>query len=127
MLPDLSPTRIADRLFELSPAIRYVAVNQDHRIVEMAQNPKRPSRNPAETDRMEELLVNPVLLDLVTRRGELDLSGVRYVVVRYGVLDELVFPYGNGHLSIGVEPGADLMRVAEDVEKYMRSSTPGQP
>lgn len=123
----MSPARIADRLFELSPAIRYVAVNQGHRIVEMAQSPKWPSRNPADTDRMEELLVNPVLLELATRRGELDLSGVRYVVIRYGVLDELVFPYGNGHLSVGVEPGADLMRVADDVEKDIRLSTQARP
>ena len=116
----MNPSSIANQLFEISPDIRYVAVNQDHRIVEMAQNPKWPTRNPTDTDRMEELIVNPLILEATRRRGEIDLSGVRFVVVRYGPLYELVFPYGNGHLSVGVEPGADVIRIAEEVEAHVR-------
>lgn len=112
----MSTSSIANQLFELSKDIRYVAVNQDHRIVEMAQNPKWPSRNPTETDRMEELIVNPLVLEATRRRGEIDLSGVRFVVIRYGPLYQLVFPYGNGHLSVSVEPGADVIHIAEEVE-----------
>ena len=115
----MNTSSIANQLFELSPDIRYVAVNQDHRIVEMVQNPKWPSRNPTETDRMEELLVNPLILEAARRRGEIDLSGVRFVVIRYGPLYELVFPYGNGHLSVGVEPGADVIHIAEEVGAHV--------
>ena len=79
------------KLFDLDSNIRYVAINQRGLIVEMEQNPKRPSLNPTETDRMEELIVNPIILELTRRRGNLDMKGMRYVLVRYGTMYELIF------------------------------------
>jgi hypothetical protein len=106
---------IAAQLFPLDPGIRYVAVNQGGQIVEMKQKPGRPSHNPPETDRLEELLVNPTLLELARRRGELDLDGIRFVVIRYGPQYQLLFPYRDGHVSIGVELTADVTLVAQKV------------
>ena len=60
---------ISSQLFELDLNIRYVAINQRGQIVEMEQNPRLPSYNPPDTDRMEELVVNPVVLELAKRRG----------------------------------------------------------
>lgn len=71
------PKGISNRVFELDPNVRYVAVSQSGRIVEMGQNPKWPSYNPVETDRMEELIVNPVILELARRRGDIGLDGIR--------------------------------------------------
>jgi hypothetical protein len=105
-------TLLAARLFPLDPGIRYVAVNQRGRIVEMTQNPRLPSHNPPDTDRMEELLVNPVVLDLTRRRGELDLEGIRFVVIRYGLQYQVLFPYRHGHLSVGLELTSDPVTVA---------------
>ncbi len=107
------------RLFDLNPNIRYVAINQRGLIVEMEQNPKRPSLNPTETDRMEELIVNPILLELTRRRGNLDMNGMRYLVVRYGTMYELIFPFKDGHLSIGVELNANPTEVADSVAKCL--------
>src|SRR5574337_898841 len=112
-------SKLGSQLFELDPHIRYVAVNQGGRIVEMAQNPRWPSHNPTETDRMEELLVNPVILELARRRGQLDLDGICFVAIRYGPQYQLLFPYGEGHLSIGVELGADVAKVAGKVAKHL--------
>ncbi len=107
--------KISRRLFDLDANIRYVAVNQNERIIEMEQNPKRPSLNPTETDRMEELIVNPIILELVRRRGNLDMQGIRHVIIRYGTMYELIFPYKDGHLSIGLELKADPTEVADKV------------
>jgi predicted AAA+ superfamily ATPase len=107
--------KISARLFDLDSNIRYVAINQKGLIVEMEQNPKRPSLNPTETDRMEELIVNPVILELARRRGNLDMDGIRYVVVRYGTMYELIFPFKDGHLSIGIELKANPTEVAQKV------------
>jgi hypothetical protein len=60
--------RLSARLFRMEPKIRYVAVNQKGKLVEMEQSPSHPSYNPPETDRMEELIVNPVMLELAARR-----------------------------------------------------------
>jgi len=111
--------KISAKLFDLDSNIRYVAINQKGLIVEMEQNPKRPSLNPTETDRMEELIVNPILIELTRRRGNLDMNGMRYVVVRYGTMYELIFPFKDGHLSIGVELNANPTQVAESVAKRL--------
>jgi hypothetical protein len=111
--------KISARLFDLDSNIRYVAVNQKGLIVEMDQNPKRPSLNPTETDRMEELVVNPIILELTRRRGNLDMDGMRYVVIRYGTMYQLIFPFKDGHLSIGVELNANPTEVAQKVAKCL--------
>ena len=108
-------TTVAQKLFTHEPKIRYVAVNQNGQITEMQQSPRHPSSNPAETDRMEELLVNPVVLELTRRRGDLDLEGLRYVVIRYGSQYQLVVPYRDGHISIGVNLQDDPIAIAKTV------------
>ncbi len=110
---------ISSQLFELDLSIRYVAINQRGQIVEMEQNPRLPSYNPPDTDRMEELVVNPVVLELAKRRGDLDLDGILYVVIRYGLQYQLLFPFEEGHLSIGVDLKADITEVAQKVAKHL--------
>jgi len=67
-------SNISPQVFELDSGIRYLAVNQEGEIVEMEQ--RLPSHNPVETDRMEELLLNPTILEMTKRRGDLDLDGI---------------------------------------------------
>ncbi len=110
-------TKLGDRLFALDPSIRYVAVVQSGEIAEMSQNPRLPTSNPHETDRFEETLVNPVILQMAVYRGNLDMDGTRYVVIRYGTMFELVFPYLRGHLSVGVELSANATQVAERIQR----------
>jgi hypothetical protein len=109
-------TRIAPFLFPLDPAIRYVAVQRAGAIAEMQQSPDRPTFNPPETDRMEELIVNPIVLEALRRRGNLDLDGVRHVTIRYGKQYQVVLPIEDGHVSVGVELGADVEQIAERIE-----------
>ena len=111
----MSPEKLSTRLFSLEPKIRYVAVNQRGRIVEMEQSAKHQSYNPRETDRMEELVVNPTVLEITSRRGNIDMDGIRYVVIRYGTQYQLIMPYLEGHLSIGVELEDDPVEIASRV------------
>ena len=106
---------LSTQLFALDPSIRYVAVNQKGQLLEMVQNPSLPSYNPAETDRMEELIVNPVAVELTRRRGELDLGGLRYLLIRYGMQFQLVVPWQSGHVSVGIEANANATGIAERV------------
>jgi hypothetical protein len=64
---------------------------------------------------MEELIVNPIVLELAARRGNLDMDGIRYVVIRYGTQYQLLIPYGEGHLSIGVELQDDPVKIASKI------------
>lgn len=113
-------TDLAPELFSLNEGIRYVAVNQGGAITEMAQSPKHPTISTSETDRMEELIVNPAILEIARRRGEIDCDGLRYVIIRYGAFYVIVFPYKDGHLAVGLEltadPTAAATAVAEKLE-----------
>src|SRR5579871_3088769 len=112
--------KLSARLFRMEPKIRYVAVNQNGEIVEMEQSPSHPSYNACETDRMEELIVNPVMLELAARRGNLDMQGIRYVIIRYGTQYQLLMPYQEGHLSIGVESQDDPVEIASKVAAALK-------
>jgi len=106
---------LSQRLFRLDHRIRYVAVNQDGQILELRQSPQHPSTNPPETDRIEELMTNPVILEIAARRGNLDLDGIRYIVIRYGVQYQVLLPFQNGHVSVGVNLDDDPIEIAKVV------------
>ncbi len=85
----------------------------------MEQSPQHPTYNPHETDRIEELIVNPIVLEITRRRGNLDMNGIRYVVIRYGTQYQLLIPYKEGHLSIGIELEDDPLEIAAAVARYL--------
>jgi len=107
--------KLSERLFRLESRIRYVALNQKGHIQEMCQSPLHPSLNPAESDRIEELIVNPTVLEIAARRGNIDMDGIRYVVIRYGTQYQLLLPYREGHLSIGVNLEDDPIEIARKI------------
>ena len=92
-----------EALFDLTPEIRYVAVYGDGDL-SMRQRPGIGQASAAESDRYEELLVNPTLLKLTTQRGDIDCGGLRYVIVGYINFYQLVVPTNRGHVSVAFEP-----------------------
>ena len=97
--------RIIDSLFAISPKVRYVAVLRG-KDLELRAREGIAGASAAETDRYEELLVNPTVLGLLRRRGELDCGGLDHVWIRYGNFWTGLFPLEDGHLNVGLEPEA---------------------
>lgn len=97
---------IFDDLFSLSPAVRYVALCRDGRL-ESRQRPGLTGASSAESDRYEELIVNPALLKLVQLRGDIDCGGALWIAIRYGNFLQLVCPIAGGHLSVAFESTSD--------------------
>ncbi|MBZ5527123.1 MAG: hypothetical protein LAN71_04365 [Acidobacteriia bacterium] len=97
-------------LLQTYPEVRYAALYQDGKL-ESAVKPGLSGASAGESDKYEELIVNPTLLKLVTQRGEIDCGGARYLIVRYGNFFEWVQPVRGGHISVGIEPDADPLRV----------------
>lgn len=98
-------SELAHRLFALSPKVRYVAVLRG-KDLELQERPGLSGASAPETDRYEELLVNPAVLTLLQRRGDLDCGGLGHVWVRYGNFWTGLFPLVDGHLNVGLEPDA---------------------
>lgn len=97
---------LIERVFALASDIRYVAVYHNGRL-RSAERPGVAQASASESDKYEELIVNPTLLTLTRQRGEIDCGGLEFVVIRYGSFYEVVLPRPGGHLSVGVEPHAD--------------------
>ncbi len=83
----------------------------------LAERPDLVNASAPESDRYEELLVNPTVLLLTRQRGEIDCGGLEYVLIRYGHFFQLVQPVAGGHLSVAMEPDADPLRLLETVRR----------
>src|SRR6476620_10488263 len=100
----------------LSQGIRYAAIYADGKLYS-ASNEGLPDESSSESDKYEELIVNPTLLKLVTQRGNIDCGGADYVIIRYGNFFEFVKPISKGHLSIGIHPDQDPFKLIPLIEK----------
>ena len=97
-------------IFSVSPDIRYVAVYTDGKLISSSrQELLNPSSS--ESDKYEELIVNPTLLTLVTQRGNIDCGGAEFVLIRYGNFYEFVKPVKKGHISAGIQLDADPLQI----------------
>ncbi|HZS60169.1 MAG TPA: hypothetical protein VFA43_12920 [Gemmatimonadaceae bacterium] len=103
---------LIEAIFAVSPVVRYVAT-YNHGELTSKSRPNRAGASSAESDRYEELIVNPTLLTLVTQRGNIDVGGVKYVLIRYGRLFQLVVPTAFGHVSVAIEPDADPLALVQ--------------
>ena len=103
-----------DSVFAASPAVRYVAVYR-RGVLESRQRSGLVGASAGESDKYEELIVNPTLLTLLRQRGEIDCGGLDHVLIRYGNFTEYVQPLVDGHLSVGIEPDADAAAVGAKI------------
>ena len=91
-----------DKIFALKPTIRYVALYRGGDL-QSRQRDGVVGASASESDRYEELFVNPVLLKLARQRGDLDCGGARFVVIGYGNFHQLVVDLPDGHVSVCFE------------------------
>lgn len=114
---------LVERIFAASPDVRYVALYRANAL-SMWERPGVIGASSNETDRYEELFVNPTLLKMTTQRGNLDCGGLRYLLVRYGNFFQLVHPIADGHVSvcIGNAEETDPLIVVAAVRSLLQHS-----
>ncbi|HEV3459958.1 MAG TPA: hypothetical protein VHG32_25720 [Thermoanaerobaculia bacterium] len=119
----MEPDSLVAQIFAASLDVRYVAIYRANAL-SMFQRPGVIGADTNETDRYEELFVNPALLKLTTQRGNLDCGGLRYLLVRYGNFFQLVHPIQEGHVSvcIGNAEHADPLLVVTAVRSLLQHS-----
>lgn len=93
---------LIDRIFEVSEAIRYVALYRNGELISR-QRGQVANASTAESDKYEELIVNPTLLTLVRQRGSIDCGGAHFVMIGYGSFRQLVIDLPDGHASVCFE------------------------
>jgi hypothetical protein len=96
----MSDDAVADQIFAIGQQIRYVAFGSGQHVV-LRERSGLIDASTSESDRYEELLVNPTLLTLAGQRGDIDCGGLLYLVVAYGNFWQLVIPTGHrSHVSV---------------------------
>ncbi len=102
--------QLIDRVMALGAAVRYAALAHGPDITIRLRPDLHEGdgvTSSGESDRYEELLVNPAILLLTTRRGEIDCGGLDHIIVGYGNFHQLIVPIEDGHLSVAIERNAD--------------------
>lgn len=107
-----------DAFFQISEEVRYVALYLDGQLT-LRERPGLTNSSTPESDKYEELIVNPSLLTLVQQRGNIDCGGVKFVVIRYGNFWQTVWPVEKGHVSLGLEPTADPIELAKEIQRVI--------
>ncbi len=110
---------IIQGLFDAHSSIRYVALYINGNLTS-AERPGLSNASASESDKYEELIVNPTLLKLVQQRGDIDCGGAKFVLIRYGNFFEFVQPVSGGHVSVGIEPSGKLMEVVDVIQGYLQ-------
>lgn len=103
-----------------APEIRYCALYLDG-VLASEEKKSLQGASASESDKYEELIVNPTLLTLVTQRGNIDCGGARYVMIRYGNFFEFVMPLSGGHISVGIELTADPFQIIPAIEAVLKN------
>ncbi|MBW1674167.1 MAG: hypothetical protein JRJ45_11095 [Deltaproteobacteria bacterium] len=106
-------------LFAISDNVRYVAIYRDGKL-ETRSKSGTEGASSSETDRYEELLVNPTLIKLALQRGNIDCGGLEYLIVRYGNFFQFVLPAFWGHVSVCIEKSADPIAIGEKVAALLK-------
>lgn len=114
----LSHDSIIDRCLAVSPDVRYVAVYRDG-LLRSRERPGLTGASASESDKYEEILVNPAVLTLARQRGNIDCGGLRYFVIRYGNFFQCVFPVEGGHVAVAFEPVADVFQFLDVLESKL--------
>lgn len=105
-------------IFNLSQEIRYVAIYRDGQLSTQSKTGSSGASG-EESDKYEELLVNPSLLKLASQRGNIDCGGLNYLIVRYGNFFQFVLPMSWGHVSVCFEPFANPVALGEKVARLV--------
>ncbi len=115
--------QIIDNLFNSFADIRYAAVYTNDELV-FRQKQQTADSSSSDTDKYEELLVNPTLLTTARQRGNIDCGGLRFLIVGYGNFYQLIKEIKGGHISICLDKGVDLTNIPEQIFEFLKSKYP---
>jgi hypothetical protein len=118
---DILMMPLIENILAATTEIRYVATYLDG-IHSSAQRSGLESASSSESDKYEELIVNPTLLKLVTQRGNIDCGGTNWVIIRYGNFYELVIPVPSGHVSVGIELTGNPFSISDIVLNIIKQT-----
>ncbi|MEL6562134.1 MAG: hypothetical protein AAFQ94_28370 [Bacteroidota bacterium] len=120
----MNKEKIIGTLFVEFSEIRYVAIYVEDKLM-FKQKAQPSDSSSGETDKYEELLVNPTLLKLASQRGNIDCGGLEYLIVRYGNFYQIIKSIPDGHISICLDLKSDLNNLPNKIFDFIIKKFPG--
>lgn len=111
-------------IFALSNDVRYVAIYRDGHL-ETKSKEGTIDASSSDSDRYEELLVNPTLITLATQRGNIDCGGLDYLIIKYGNFFQFVLPTTWGHISVCIDKNTDPVTLGAKVASLLKDKISG--
>jgi hypothetical protein len=111
-------------IFALSNDVRYVAIYRDGHL-ETKSKEGTIDASSSDSDRYEELLVNPTLITLATQRGNIDCGGMDYLIIKYGNFFQFVLPTNWGHISVCIDKNSDPVTLGVKVLSLLKDEISG--
>lgn len=108
-------------ILAISEDVRYVAIYRNHKLISQTKQ-NLTNTSSSESDKYEELIVNPTVLTLVKQRGEIDCGGAKFVLVRYGNFYQLIIPIQGGHVSVCIESFTDPLKLLEPIQSVLKKA-----
>jgi len=115
------PDALLDRIFQVSPHIRYAAIVVSGE-VHLRQREGFEFAPAQSSEHYAELLTNPALLTLATQRGAIDCGDARYLLIRYGHFFQFLRTTELGHVAVSLEAGADVIGLAGRLDAMIAKS-----
>ena len=109
-----------NEIFEISDDVRYVAIYRDGKLETKSKSDIQGASS-SDSDRYEELLVNPVLLKAASQRGNIDCGGLDYLLVKYGNFYQFILPVSWGHVSVCIEKDSDPIAIGLQVMSLLKN------
>ena len=109
-----------DKIFSISKDIRYVAIYKNG-ILKSKSKDSLDSASSSESDKYEELFINPVILTAATQRGNIDCGGLDYLLIKYGNFFQFVKSIKDGHISVCIDKNADAIEIGKKIENFISS------
>ena len=111
---------LIDDLLDSFAEIRYGAIYHNNNLTSKQRTDVSDSSSD-NTDRYEELLVNPVLLTAARQRGNIDCGGLRFIIIAYGNFYQLIKEISLGHISICLEKKSNLTHLPGEIFEFLKS------
>ena len=109
---------LIEKIFKISDSIRYVAIYQKDELISK-QRVDLKDTSSSESDKYEELLVNPTILKITGQRGKIDCGGLDYIILKYGNFFQILKEYKNGHISICIDKNQNPLEFKEKINKIL--------
>jgi len=115
--------KIIENIAAISNAIRYIAIYQKGALTSW-QRENISDTSSSDSDKYEELLVNPTILTIAKQRGNIDCGGLDFIVIKYGHFFQLIQTIEQGHISICIDSGADPLTLEKEIKKIIPKGKP---